>query len=242
MTEREAFERLAKRYPSPAYILLPQVRNGVGFKRKARTADAVAVSVWPSRGLTLTGIEIKVTRSDWLRELAKPTKAEALQTYCHYWYVAAPPGVVELGELPETWGLIQLASRNRELKKAPKTKPAPPDILLLASILRKASEVMVPAAGMSERIEERATVMAAQRIRGIARERDHLRGQIERFEEAAGIKIPEWGGGNIGEAVRVLQEIGVAPCRRMVEELNVQLKYCTQRLDKALEVVNQTEE
>lgn len=80
-TERLVFERLAKVFPPPAFVLLPQVRNGTGFsRRRTRTADAIAASVWPSRGLYLVGVEIKVCVHDWRRELADAAKSESAET------------------------------------------------------------------------------------------------------------------------------------------------------------------
>ena len=57
MNEGGVFEALKTRYNSPEYCLLPQVRNSTGYSSKVRTADAIAMSLWPSRGLTLTGFE-----------------------------------------------------------------------------------------------------------------------------------------------------------------------------------------
>ena len=57
MNEGGVFEALKTRYNSPEYCLLPQVRNSTGYSSKVRTADAIAMSLWPSRGLTLTGFK-----------------------------------------------------------------------------------------------------------------------------------------------------------------------------------------
>jgi hypothetical protein len=72
-----------------------------------RTADFVAMDLWPSRGLALHGHEVKVSRSDWLRELAEPEKAAEFIPYMNYWWaVVAGPRIVRDGELPEGWGLM----------------------------------------------------------------------------------------------------------------------------------------
>ena len=48
-----------------------------GFERRqVRTADMMAISTWPSRGLYAVGIEIKVNSSDLAKELASPSKAD----------------------------------------------------------------------------------------------------------------------------------------------------------------------
>ncbi len=88
------------------YALLPQVRNAAGFDA-SRTFDAVAVSLWPSRGFSIHCYEVKCSRSDWLRELKEPAKAEAAAHHCdRFSIVAADSSIVKDGELPPTWGLL----------------------------------------------------------------------------------------------------------------------------------------
>jgi hypothetical protein len=58
MTEFELFQALRPLYPAREYALLPQVANGTGAGSK-RHCDALALSLWPSRGLYLTGFEMK---------------------------------------------------------------------------------------------------------------------------------------------------------------------------------------
>ena len=100
-------KRLRGPFPAPAFIVLPQVRNGTGFQRKTvRTADALIVSTWPGRGLWVGGVEIKVVLHDWKREIADPAKSE-MQQWCKNWWIAAPKGLIPQAELPETWGLIE---------------------------------------------------------------------------------------------------------------------------------------
>lgn len=64
------------------------------------------------------GFEVKVSRSDWLRELRTGgLKSEAWRSVCHYWWVVAPPGVVREGELPDGWGLLVGSERLRAVVK-----------------------------------------------------------------------------------------------------------------------------
>jgi len=60
--EKFLFELLQKRFPSEEYACLPQVRNATGYSSVIRTADAIAMSLWPSRGLDLHGFEFKSLR------------------------------------------------------------------------------------------------------------------------------------------------------------------------------------
>ena len=102
----EIIKRLASKFPSPLYGFITQFRNGTGFMAN-RTADAMAMSLWPSRGLHIYGFEVKKTRTDWLREFKKPEKADDIGIYCHYWYlVVGSEDIVKDEEIPKTWGLI----------------------------------------------------------------------------------------------------------------------------------------
>ncbi len=74
--------------------------------KSLRRCDLIRVGV-ASRGNEIDGHELKVTRSDWLRELDTPVKADAWWPYCTRWWIVAPPGVVLDGELPAGWGLME---------------------------------------------------------------------------------------------------------------------------------------
>lgn len=77
------WQALERRYPAPAWCLFAEVRNGTGAARRVdRYADGIAMSMFPSRGLSVLGFEIKVDRRDWMRELAQPDKAEAIAQFC----------------------------------------------------------------------------------------------------------------------------------------------------------------
>lgn len=98
---------IASSYRQPEWATFFEVADGTGM-RKTRSADAVSVNMYPSRGLTINGFEIKVDRSDWRRELADPSKAEAIARYCDFWWVAAPKGLIDPVTLPATWGLTEV--------------------------------------------------------------------------------------------------------------------------------------
>jgi hypothetical protein len=77
------------------HILLREVRNGTGFKRSERYADGLLVSLWPSRGVFFAGIEVKVSRSDWLSELKNAAKSADIQKWCKFWWLITAPGVAK---------------------------------------------------------------------------------------------------------------------------------------------------
>lgn len=98
---------LRKFYPPAEYAIAFEVANATGANVR-RHLDVMVMSLWPSRGLDVTGIEIKVDRADWRREKAQPEKAKTIAQYCDFFCVAAPVGVVPDFELPGNWGLLEV--------------------------------------------------------------------------------------------------------------------------------------
>lgn len=161
-----------RRYYKPAeYALMFEVGNTTGAG-VSRHADAVAMNLWPSRGLLIEGCEIKVSRSDWRRELDNPAKAEAIQRFCDQWWVVAPEGIVHEIEVPALWGLRTVGANLmvKTVKQAPKLSAEPPTKGFIAAMLRRASEAD-------------AQEVAALVARGIAAERAALTSEIERGVE-----------------------------------------------------------
>lgn len=133
---------IANTYKKDSVVLF-EVPNAVGFSR-TRIADCLVFNLWPSRGLTLTGMEIKISRQDWKKELDSPEKADIIASYCDYWYlVTANDGVVADGEVPELWGWMELQGQKLiTRKKAIKNT----NVLswpreFIASLVKKASDV-----------------------------------------------------------------------------------------------------
>ena len=131
----DLFLRLQSTFSEPNYITLEEVRDATGFDG-TRTADAMAISLYRSRGKSLWGFEFKVSRSDWLHELKQPEKAESILRFCDYWALVVPDkALVKEGELPPTWGMY-VAQKNR-LKcvvPCPKLDPIPLDRTMLTAL------------------------------------------------------------------------------------------------------------
>lgn len=209
-TEREIFDRLRKKFPPPSYELIPQCRSAVGAET-ARTADALGVSTWLSNGLYFFGIEIKVTRSDWRKELTDPGKAEAISRYCRHWYVAAPKDVVPPDELPPNWGLLEVTQRGvRTTKHAPDLEPQPPSLEFICAILRASAAATIPAIEIQTRINAAVAAAEEKAEKDASRRYKRLQRKIEIFEKASGVSIAEaWAVGDIGAAVKAVQRMGV---------------------------------
>ena len=145
-TEAALTVALREKYQPPTFAFLPQVADGTG-SNKSRTADAIVMGLWPSRGLDIIGFEIKVSRSAWLQELKKPAKAESIARFCDQWYVVvADVGIVKDGELPSAWGLMAPRGNGKlwTHKEAPMKEAEPITRRFLAAILRNAACWTVP--------------------------------------------------------------------------------------------------
>lgn len=109
-TERQILDMLHRRLggqtngTTERFVLAEHVRYDPSAGASGhRIADAIAIDCWHSSRFALHGYEVKITRSDWLRELRDPDKAEVWAQHCHYWWLIAPPGVVR-DDLPAGWG------------------------------------------------------------------------------------------------------------------------------------------
>lgn len=217
-TEAKLFEKLAGKFPAPAYTLLPQVRNCTGFARRVRTIDALAISNYPSRGLWAAGFEMKVSFHDWRKELAEPEKAEEIQRFCRYWYAVAPKGVIPVDEISETWGLLEADGRGLHTTKgAPELGSPDPTWGFVASVLRKAAEASVPQVLVSKQLADLRAELAedVRKAATVETELRRLRAQekaVKRFEESSGVQIrDDWRAGHIGQAVAMVQRLQLSP-------------------------------
>jgi hypothetical protein len=151
-TERDMLDLIHARYSvdagnGPRYVVAEHVRNqgGFGWEATLRTADAIAVDLWPSSGHLIHGFEVKVSRSDWLTELRDPEKCEAFKPYCHHWWLVVPDASIVRDDLPVGWGLLSIGGdgRLRIRRRAPKLDPQPMPFTMTAAMLRAASKTAV---------------------------------------------------------------------------------------------------
>lgn len=222
MNANEVVNCLKAYFPFPAYSFLEQVADGTGA-RQHRWADAVAMSVWPSRGYDIHGIEVKVSKYDWQNELKKPEKSAAVQQYCDRWWIATPDDtIIAPGELPPTWGWMVCNAKGsmKVIREAPALTPKAVSIEFLASILRnvqKADENFIE--------QERRKAYQKGHDTGGGYTRDQLRDlkkAVGDFELASGLKITEYcDGKELGEAVQTLHRL-----KYRVEHIGSAIKAC----------------
>lgn len=219
-SEGVVFEMLKGPFPDGAFVRIPQVRNGTGYRSQARTADALLVSCWPSRGLWFAGVEIKVQTADWRRELAAPRKSAAIQQWCNYWYVACPKGIVPIGEIPPTWGLIECDARGCKIvKAAPRLKPKPPDAAFICAVLRQAMAGMVPACEVAAMVDKQADARQTWKTDEYKRMKERL---VE-FRKETGIDVDQvWRYGDMARAAQLVQRSGDRGLKYLAEQIKRQ--------------------
>lgn len=243
MTEQSITKLLAARYAAPAWAFLPQVRNGTSYRRKTvRTADALAQSLWASRGLELHGFEIKVSRTDWKKELADPDKSDDIQRFCdRWWIVVGDREIVQPGELPPTWGLMYVNGRGLNVAtEAPKLDSVPIDRLMFCAIVRRLTEMSVPRDSINDQIET-ARKKAHDDGKSAAEYRiKQTLESVKAFEEASGLKLGySWDAGKLGSAVKFVMEHDMDAFVSQMKELKRQAAYIARQV---VEQVEQFEE
>ena len=205
---------LCRKYSDPEYAIFFEVHDKIGGHNAS--ADAIAMGLWKSRGQDLHGIEIKDFRSDWLRELKNPAKADTISRYCDYWWLAVSnDSVAKLEEVPSKWGLMVLKGKNLHVvKAAPRLEAEPMSRQFLAALLRRGTEDVMYDARVRAAIdkareegEKRAASNADTDVRCAQRERDNFKRAIDEFERESGIKLNQYDGGYLGEAVKFLREM-----------------------------------
>lgn len=186
-TAGEVIQHVRRYYAGSSWAVFEGVADATGLKAK-RWADAIAFGLWPSRGMDIHGVEVKVSRSDLARELANPHKAEAVAGYCDYWWIAvSSEDLVRPAELPSAWGLLVPCVKKGMRVAKPATRQLEPKALdrgFVAAILRRAAHVYDP-----QRIREqlRSEIFEQVRDEAIAAvQQDHEReieGLRTRIEE-----------------------------------------------------------
>jgi hypothetical protein len=143
-TERRVLDALMARYDvrvgnGERYARAEHVRSHAGFDAR-RTADFIAMDLWPSKGLRLHGHEVKVSRSDWLAELRDPSKADEFKRHMDHWWLVVCDKRIVRDDLPADWGLMapDATGRLRVVKRAPRLRPEPMPRTMWACLLRAA--------------------------------------------------------------------------------------------------------
>lgn len=223
------------------YAVLFEVANGTGF-RANRSLDAVVMSLWPSLGLELVGMEIKISRSDWLRELKQPEKASETFNYFDRWYLVAPTHAARLEEIPEPWGWYEPLENGglRKLKDAAKNAEVTPLTRnMLAGLMRRTAktddsfmEKIVSEALATQRKDEERRIQE-----GVLRQVGTLRDDAEAFKAFRDELGEEWrhhSGKELIAIVRAILKSGISSGWEGLHHLRETLLKAAERIDSAL--------
>lgn len=210
------------------HVLAFEVSNAPGHGR-SRSADCIAVGLWPSRGLRMIGHEIKVSRGDWLRELKQPAKAEAFVAGCHEWWLVTEPGGARLEELPPGWGLMERSGSRLHALRAADSKPkghVPPwslAVCVMRRVHEAANEGRVLAAGQ---LLKELRARDEERIRDAKRHAEMAAAGIiarsKQIKDATGIDLLHgWDIEKMAASVKAAQDLASAEqsARRAVKAL-----------------------
>lgn len=222
----DVYSLLRKRYPENGYALMQEVSDAAGFNR-SRSADYIVMSLWPSRGLELSGIELKSFRSDWLSELKNPEKAENIYKYCDtFWLLTTDDTIAKIEEIPITWGWMCIkGSRIIVKKEAPKLTPQPITRNFLAAMLKRAESKsgFIRVSEIQDKID--TSVQNTNDINKKALERTQselksLTEKVKTFSKESGIDFHNaytWGNHtieNMGKAVKFINDGGAESVKK----------------------------
>lgn len=233
----EITEALRVRYSAPEFAFFQEVGDSGSSSRVY--ADGVAINMWASRGYAISGFEVKASRSDWLRELKQPEKAEPIITRCDYFYLVAPDEVFQPDEVPISWGILAFKDgKLREKRKAPKLEPKPITRQFVAQMFRRANDkdenatkrlidkaMEVERAGLQVRINDA--------VKSRTRELEAQAAKWKRVTEALGES--SWiEDESVIAAVKVVRKCGVGGTYNTLDAVCSQLEASAKRVRGAL--------
>lgn len=238
VTSDDVRAALRLRFEPGQFALLWEVANGTGANAR-RFADAIAFGLWPSHGCKIEGIEIKVSRSDFLHEMKQPEKSTPIYQHCHHWWLACPAGMVSPDELPPTWGLLELLENGtlRAKRKAPLLEPVDMPRSFVAALLRRHAgldeeltkrEVEKRCAAIEQFADERVRRDVEQRVSERVKGCEEGLAKLARIRDETGLDFlrrDTWTGGidpaRFIAAVKLVQALGIdysAPLAEMRKE------------------------
>lgn len=229
MSYPDIMTALRAKYQEPEWALLFEVRNQTGFSSNTvRTADAVAVNLYPSKGMYLHGFEVKRTRQDLMNDLRNPDKHKEIAGNCHFWWlIVADESIIKDGELPERWGLMVPRGKNLIIRKqAPLREHNGLPMKFVGSLLRSALHVS-PAKAEIKAAVDREVENAQNRwkenhkydLSRLNNAHGALKDAIREFEEASGVKIDTFRGRRVGEAVKFVMSGGLEGVNEKLDQL-----------------------
>ncbi len=139
MSSGDVIAILHKKYSQPEWLFIPELRLGSGYGNfREKRIDAWTLNCFPSKNFIKLAFEIKVSRQDFLREIANPDKSKAYMRVCNEFYFATIEGVAKEEEIPDRCGWFLISETGASLKKKAEWHECPPiDWAFVASVFRR---------------------------------------------------------------------------------------------------------
>ena len=123
-----------------------ELRLGAGYGGiSERRIDLLRIETAPGKGHRTTVYEVKVSRSDLLKELKDPKKQRGARLFADYFWYATPPGLTRVEEIPLWAGLLEIHpeeegwwKRAKMIVPAPRLDKQPPTWGLTIAMARNA--------------------------------------------------------------------------------------------------------
>jgi len=146
MTSQDIIEALRSLHPKDEWLFFPEFRSGVGYGPKAEhRIDALAMSCWckhthgQARNYRRIAYEIKISRSDFAREIKNPEKRQMAFRIANQFYFVVPQGLLKADEVPSECGLIEVLPSGgcKTIRDAPYYETPEPSWNLIAAFARR---------------------------------------------------------------------------------------------------------
>lgn len=144
MNSKMIHDALRKLFCLPSCAYIPEFRAGTGYATGSeRYLDAWVMFCYPSSGLVRIAIEIKISRSDFCREIKAPHKRDSALRLSNQYYFATPRGMIVEKDLPDECGLIEVENETAKISvEAPFRESPLATWPFVASLARRAAEAI----------------------------------------------------------------------------------------------------
>lgn len=123
MKTKDVIDALKNNYKplGEQWAFIEELRAGTGYKTSEmgrnpeRSFDAFVINLYPSKKFERIIYEVKVSRSDFLREIKNPQKRQEALLMSNKYYFATPEGLVSADEIPKECGLVEVKEIDGEL-------------------------------------------------------------------------------------------------------------------------------
>lgn len=145
MIAKDILEALEQLHVGRKYnwVLFPEFMISVGYGYYSdRKIDLFAIHCHPSKRNERVAYEIKVSRSDFTREINNPMKRTAGMLFSNRFYFAAPRGLIKPAEIPDDCGLVEIEDGTPTIRlKAPYRESMNPTWPFVAMLARRVARI-----------------------------------------------------------------------------------------------------